>query len=53
MDDVLLGIDVGSTATKAAIYRRDGSELASAEAPTRWTETASGGGCKTHAGDST
>ena len=42
MDDVLLGIDVGSTATKAAIYRRDGSELASAEAPTRWTETASG-----------
>lgn len=36
--EVVLGVDVGTTATKSLVVGTDGSEIAVAQVPTRWVE---------------
>ncbi|HET8757761.1 MAG TPA: FGGY family carbohydrate kinase, partial [Solirubrobacteraceae bacterium] len=42
MTDLLLGLDVGTTAVKAAVFDGDGDELATGRAPTPWRTVPTG-----------
>src|SRR5437763_11389354 len=41
--ELLLGIDLGTTSSKAAVVDLDGTELAHGRAPTRWRKVPTGG----------
>ena len=49
MTDLLLGIDIGTSACKAAIVDVDGAERAHGHAPTPWTRVPSGAEIDAHA----
>jgi sugar (pentulose or hexulose) kinase len=43
VSEVVIGVDLGTTTSKALVRTRDGEELALVEARTRWATTADGG----------